>query len=91
MFFGIVLIICGIVSGSLLILNWVKDSKNQKVLDQRLAVLARLTPTPFSTRPDPGAYLVSCNKQAWQVLQTTVPCAVMPESYGELYLAPIPD
>jgi hypothetical protein len=91
MFFGVIVIICGIISGTLFILNWVKDSKNAKVEAHQYARMYRMTPTPFSSRPDPAAYLATCNKQPWQVLQTTVPCEVMPESYGEIYLAPIPD
>ena len=88
MFFGIVVIICGIISGGLVILNWVKDTKNAKVDNGRAARLARLIPTPFAGRPDPGAYVVSCNKEPWQLLQTTVACSVLPESYGEIYLLP---
>jgi hypothetical protein len=91
MFFGVILIICGIISGSLVILNWVKDTKNAKVESMHTARLARMTPTPFSSRPDPGAYLVSCNKEPWQVLQTTVGCEVLPESYHEIFLAPEPE
>ena len=88
MFFGVVLVICGIVSGGLLILNWVKDTKNAKVDDARSAHLARLVPTPFSTRPDPGAYWAKCDKAPWALTQTTIGCEVLPESYGEIYLLP---
>ena len=91
MFFGIVLVICGIISGTLVILNWVKNSKNAKVESAQMARLARLAPTPFSVRPDPGAYIVRCAKQPWNLLQTQVGCEVLPESYGEIYLAPAPE
>ena len=88
MFFGIVLIICGIISGSLLLLNWIKDTKNDRVQRSREAHFAKGTPTPFSPRPDPAAYLAHCEKPSWAVLQTDFNCEVMPESYGEIYLIP---
>jgi len=88
MFFGIVLIICGIISGSLLILNWVKDTKNDRVDRQRDSHLAKGTPTPFSARPDPAAYWAHCQKPALALFQTSYKCEVLPESYGELDFLP---
>ena len=90
MFFGIVLVICGIISGSLLLLNWIKDTKDDRVRRARDGALAKLTPTPHNARPDPAAYLVHCDKPGWAFLQTKFDCDVMPESYGGLYLLPDP-
>jgi hypothetical protein len=88
MLFGIVLLICALVSGSLAILNWVKDSKNAKVENAMFASRARFTPAPVLAWKDPAAYYAHCKKSPAALLGTTVKCKVMDESYGELYLYP---
>ncbi len=88
MFFGIVVVICALISGSLMLLNWVRDTKDAKVMNRALAHLNRGTPAPVNTTKDPGEYFVECRKPAWALTDSKVKCQVMNESYGELYLMP---
>lgn len=88
LFFGVVLIVFSLISGSLYILHWVRTTKNARVQAAQDTHIAKLKPTPFSVRKDPGEYLAHCQKDPWALLQTHIPCDVMPESYGELYLMP---
>jgi len=88
MFFGIVVVICALISGSLMLLNWVKDTKDAKVRNRALAAMSRGTPAPVNTTKDPGEYYVECRKSPWALIDTKVKCQVMDESYGELYLIP---
>ena len=88
MFFGIVLVICALISGSLMILNWIKETKEDRLREARDIKIARAKATPFSPRPDPDAYVAHCSKGGWTVLQTNYSCDVTPDSYGEIYLLP---
>ena len=88
LFFGVVFLIFSALSGGLYILHWFKSTKDARVRAIHDARVARLKPTPFSVHPDPGEYLAHCQKEPWSLLQTTIACDVMPESYGELYLMP---
>jgi hypothetical protein len=88
MLFGIIVVLCAIVSGSLMILNWVKDSKNSKVQERLDARFKKGTPAPVVISKDPAAYYAHCQKSTWALLSTTIKCEVMEESYGELYLTP---
>ncbi len=88
MLFGIVVILCGILSGSLWVLNWVKDSKNAKVQEHMNARFKRGTPAPVTISKDPAAYYANCRKSPVSLISTTIKCQVMDESYGELYLTP---
>jgi len=86
--FVTVLVICGIISGSLWLFGWVKDTKDAKV-DRRLAAyVARQTPAPFVPPPDPGEYYVSCKKSLIAPLSSTASCEILPESYRELEIVP---
>ena len=83
-----VIVLCGLVSGSLWLFDWVKDSKNSKV-DRRIAAqIARQTPAPFVPALDPGEYYVSCTKPLWAALESNAPCAILSESYRELEITP---
>jgi hypothetical protein len=86
--FGIVVLLCAIVSGSLMVLNWVKDSKNAKVQEHLSARFKRGTPAPVLVVRDPAAYYAHCQKSAASLMNATVKCEVMDESYGELYVMP---
>lgn len=86
MIFGIVVIICALISGSLWVLNWVKDSKNAKVENRRYEMISKQKQGPFVARADPAQYVVQCNGSVWKLLQTNYRCEVLPESYGELYI-----
>jgi hypothetical protein len=88
MLFGIVVILCAVVSGSLMILNWVKDSKNAKVQEHLNARFKRGTPAPVLVAKDPAAYYAHCQKSPAALLSSTIKCDVMDESYGELYVMP---
>ncbi len=88
MLFGIVVVLCAIVSGSLMILNWVKDTKNAKVQEQLNARFKRGTPAPVLNTKDPAAYYAHCQKSPVSLLNSRVNCQVMDESYGELYVMP---
>jgi hypothetical protein len=88
MLFGIVVLLCCIVSGSLMILNWVKDTKNAKVQEHLNARFKRGTPAPVLAFKDPAAYYAHCQKSPSAILSSTVKCEVMDESYGELYVMP---
>ncbi len=86
--FVTVLVICGIISGSLWLFGWVKDTKDAKV-DRRLAAyVARQTPAPFVPPLDPGEYYVSCKKPLWAALSSDAPCDILPESFRELEITP---
>lgn len=88
LFFGVVLIIFSLISGTLYVLQWVRTTKDGRVRAAQEARLAKLKPTPFSLRQDPGEYIAHCQKDPWALLQKKVPCEVMAESYAELYLLP---
>jgi hypothetical protein len=83
-FFGIVVVVCALISGSLFVFNWFKDTKDEKLDARRQAQIKKRTPTKFVAPKDPDAYFVSCKKKLWQALNSDVSCDVMPESYGEL-------
>jgi hypothetical protein len=86
--FATVLVICCLISGSLWLFGWVKDSKDGKV-DRRLAAqIARQTPAPFVPLLDPGEYYASCTKPVWAALSSDAPCAILPESFRELEITP---
>lgn len=88
MLFGIIVMLCALVSGSLMILNWVKDTKDAKVENAKYGIRARFTPAPVLTWKDPAAYYAHCKKSPAAILGKTVKCEVLDESYGELYLYP---
>jgi hypothetical protein len=83
-----VIAICCLISGSLWLFGWVKDTKDSKV-DRRLAAqVARLTPAPFVPPLDPGEYYASCDKPLWAALSSDAPCRILTESYRELEMIP---
>ena len=84
MVFGIVVVICCLISGSLAVLGWVRDSKDGKLEARRLAKLNKQNQEKVVISKDPDAYFVSCKKSLWNVLGNNVTCDVLPESYGEL-------
>jgi len=86
--FGIVVLIAGLISGTFWILQWVKENKYAEQEAKRKMALAERTKGPFKARRDPAEYIVHCEKPGWLVMQTKYPCAVMPESYGEIFLMP---
>jgi hypothetical protein len=88
MFFGVALIVCGLISGSLMLLGWVRDTKDTKVRNREIARLMGSTPAPVTVQKDPAEYFVQCKKAPWAVFDNKVKCEVMKESYGELYLIP---
>ena len=88
MFFGAALIVCGLISGSLMLLGWVRDTKDTKVKNREIARLMGSTPAPVTVQKDPAEYFVQCQKSPWAVFENKVKCEVMKESYGELYLIP---
>jgi len=84
--FGIVVIIAGLISGTLWILQWVKQNKYSEREARRKAALAERYKGPFKPRRDPAEYLAHCEKPLWQILRTDYSCEVLPQSYGELFL-----
>ena len=83
-----VLVICGLISGSLWLFGWVKETKDSKVDRRLVAQFARQTPAPFAPPLDPGEYYVSCKKPLWAALSSDAPCSILPESYRELEITP---
>lgn len=81
--FIIVVIVCGLVSGSLFLLNWIKDAKDAKVLarmqDKRAEALARKARPPR----EPGSYFTHCQKPLWAALSSKAACDVLETSYVE--------
>lgn len=84
--FGIVVIIAGLISGTLWILQWVKQNKYSEREARKKAMLAERHKGPFKPRRDPAEYLTLCKKPLWQVLRTDYQCDILPESYGEIFL-----
>lgn len=88
LFFGIVVVVAGLISGTLYVLHWVKNNKYAERQARKLALIEARKSGKYSGRRDPAEYLVHCDKSAWALLQTKYECSVMPESYGELFLMP---
>jgi hypothetical protein len=88
LFFGIIVIVAALISGTVWVLQWVKQNKHAEREARRMAALAERYKGPFKPRRDPAEYLAHCQKSGWFVLQTKYPCEVLPESYGELFLMP---
>jgi len=86
--FGIVVLIAGLISGTFWVLQWVKENKYADQEARRKMALAEQNKGPFKPRRDPAEYIVHCEKPGWLVMQTKYPCAVLPESYGEIFLMP---
>jgi hypothetical protein len=84
--FGVVVLITCLISGSIWLLGWIKNTKDGRIIAQREARLARLRQGPFVPRADPAEYFVRCNGSVMKILQTDYPCSVLPESYGELFV-----
>lgn len=84
--FGIVVIIAGLISGTLWILQWVKQNKYSEREARKKAMLAQRYKGPFKPRRDPAEYLTLCKKPLWQILRTDYKCDILPESYGEIFL-----
>jgi hypothetical protein len=88
MVFGIVVIIAGLLSGSLYILHWVKNNKYSERKARQLAMMEERKGGKYSGRRDPAEYLALCEKPAWALLQTKYECSVLPQSYSEIFLMP---
>lgn len=88
MIFGIVVILAGLISGTLYVLQWVKNNKYSEREARRLAAIEAKKSSKFSGRRDPAEYVVLCDKPGWALLQTKYECKVLPQSYGELFLLP---
>ena len=88
LFFVIVLVICGLISGSLWLFGWVREKKDLKVHNRFMAQLKRNEKAPFLPKLDPGEYYTTCSKPLWAVLQTEFSCQILPESYRELVVMP---
>lgn len=88
MLFGVVVILCAIVSGTIILLNWIKDSKDAKIAQRIEKAMARGTPQPVPITKDPAEYFAHCQKSPAELLNNSVKCTVMDESYGELLLLP---
>lgn len=81
--FIIVVIVCGLVSGSLFLLNWIKDAKDAKVLARMQDKRAEALMKKWRPPREPGSYFTHCQKPLWAALSTKAPCDVMVESYVE--------
>lgn len=86
--FVTILVICCVISGSLWLFGWVRETKDDKVDRRLVAQVARQTPAPFVPRLDPGEYYASCKKPIWSALSSDAPCQILPESYRELEITP---
>jgi len=86
MLFGIAVLLTTILSGSIWLLGWIRDTKDAKVIANREARYAKLHKGPFVPRSDPAEYFVHCKGSLSTPLETKYSCGVMPESYGELYI-----
>lgn len=82
------LAICGLISGSLWLLGWVRHTKDARVDRRIMAMNARNQQAPFVPRLDPGEYYATCEKKIWAPLEKEVSCGVLPESFRELEIAP---
>jgi hypothetical protein len=78
------LLICGLISGSLWLLGWVRQTKHARVDRHVIALNARNQQAPFVPRLDPGEFYATCEKKLWAPLSREVSCEVLPESYREL-------
>lgn len=86
--FGIVLVIAGLISGTIFVIEWVKRNKYSEREARQKLELAEKAKRHVKPRRDPAEYMALCQKPAWTLLQTKYPCEVLPESYGELFLMP---
>lgn len=79
-FFIIVLILCGLLSGGLWILEFVKDSKNAKVQARREALFKKVEePNKYPN----GMYLVQCKRGIVDIMTNTFNCSVDERSFIE--------
>jgi len=85
--FGIAVLVTALFSGSIWLLGWIRDTKDAKVIANREARMAKRNKGPFVPRPDPAEYYVQCDGSVFTILQTNYPCRVLPESYGEWFIA----
>lgn len=86
--FVTVIVVAGLISGSLWLLGWVRDSKDSKVDRRAVAQAKRNEPAPFVPKLNPGEYYTKCEKPLWSALSTEVPCKILPVSYRELEVIP---
>lgn len=86
--FGIVLVVAGLISGTIFVIEWVKKNKYSEREAQQKLELAEKAKRHVKPRRDPAEYIALCKKPGWTLLQTKYPCEVLPESYGELFLMP---
>ncbi len=86
--FGIVVIVAGLISGTLYVLHWVKHNKYSERKARQLAMIEARKGGKYSGRRDPAEYLAHCEKPAWALLRTRYECTVQPESYSEIFLLP---
>ncbi len=82
--FGIAVLVCTLISGSIWLLGWIHDTKDGKVAAAHAARMAKRNKGPFIPRPDPAEYFVHCDNSLFTPLNTHYSCSVLPESYGEL-------
>lgn len=86
--FGLVIFIAALFSGTVYIIQWVKHNKYAERQARRLEELAQRAETKAAPRRDPAEYVVACSKPIWAITAKSVPCEILPESYGELFLKP---
>ena len=80
-FFMIIVIVCGVVSGALWVLNWVKETKDARLHgDRRIAKKV----APEDRRP-PGTYVVNCTRSTFQIISEKANCSIDPVSYDTEY------
>jgi len=78
-FFLIVVIICGLVSGTLLVLQWVRNTKNARLhgYADKKHIEVKVA------HKYPGEFVAECQKPLWAALSTSMPCSIEPWSYPE--------
>jgi hypothetical protein len=81
--FIMVVIVCGLVSGSLFLLNWIKDSKDAKVQARNIDRKAEAAARKARPKREPGSYVTHCQKPLHLAFSTKVECEILDESYVE--------
>lgn len=81
-FFIVIVVVCAVVSGSLMILEWVKDTKNAKVMARKYGKPG--TEIAADSHHYPGEYVAYCKKPILTAFTgTRMPCKIEDWSYPE--------
>lgn len=85
-----VIVACCVLSAAMWLLGWVRETKNAKVDRRALAAIAANAKdkAPFVPKIDPGEYYVTCGKSLTSLVNQSMSCEILSESYRELEVIP---